>query len=248
SFNTSGFVQISSTAGTQWETIEFPNPVVIGSDGYVLIYVSNETNAANVIEFDNLSITHREPLAVIQADDYYPFGLTFNSFTRSYSEPQRYKYNGKEQQEETNWIDFGARMHMPDIARFTTIDPLAEKFSSQSPYVYAANNPVRFIEVNGESPADQRPPNVIPILKSYNSSSKRLNFAVTNKQFYPSTKERASRLLQKAKHQKNMQNVNKVAGADGGPAVLGLVSAAVDIPLSIRKGQILMLARAYPYR
>ncbi|MCP4491209.1 MAG: hypothetical protein GY820_28425, partial [Gammaproteobacteria bacterium] len=46
SFNTSGFVQISSTAGTQWETIEFPNPVVIGSDGYVLIYVSNETNAA----------------------------------------------------------------------------------------------------------------------------------------------------------------------------------------------------------
>ncbi|MCP4456967.1 MAG: hypothetical protein GY816_02910, partial [Cytophagales bacterium] len=30
--------------------------------------------------------------------NYYPFGLTFNSFTRSYSEPQRYKFNGKEEQ------------------------------------------------------------------------------------------------------------------------------------------------------
>ena len=203
-------------------------------------YEGEGTKKSSTLFFEVCLVKKGQPLK--KCDSYYPFGLTFNSFTRSYSEPQRFKYNGKEEQEETGWIDFGARMHMPDIARFTTIDPQVEKYSFQSPYVYAANNPVRFIEINGEEPA-QRPPNIIPILKSYNSHSKRLNFAITNKQFYPPTKERASRLLQKAKQQKNMQDVNKVAGADGGPAVLGLVSAAVNIPLGIRKGQILQEAR-----
>ncbi|MCP4458917.1 MAG: RHS repeat-associated core domain-containing protein, partial [Cytophagales bacterium] len=149
SFNTSGFVQISSTAGTQWETIEFPNPVVIGSDGYVLIYVSNETNAASVIEFDNLMITHREPLAVVQADDYYPFGLTFNSFTRSYSEPQKYKYNGFEEQVETGWYDYLARYYDPAIGRFLQVDPAADLMRRHSPYNYAFDNPIRFVDPDG---------------------------------------------------------------------------------------------------
>ena len=35
--------------------------------------------------------------------------------------------------------------------RFLTIDPMAETFAFQSPYLYASNNPILFIDYNGES-------------------------------------------------------------------------------------------------
>jgi hypothetical protein len=49
--------------------------------------------------------------------NYYPFGLTFNSYTKDFSQAQKYKYNGKEEQEETGWLDYGARMYQADLGR-----------------------------------------------------------------------------------------------------------------------------------
>lgn len=97
------------------------------------------------------------PSAIVGVNDYYPFGLTFNSYNRENTVPNDYKYNGKELQDELglNWLDYGARMYMPDIGRFGTLDRKAEMFLSWSPYNFALNNPVRYEDVAGLGPGDR---------------------------------------------------------------------------------------------
>ena len=90
-------------------------------------------------------------------DDYYPFGLTFNSYQRAGEKANDFLYNGKERQDELDlgWMDYGARVYMADIGRFFSLDPRAEQFHFMSPYVYAGNNPIRFEDKNGEGPEDR---------------------------------------------------------------------------------------------
>ena len=83
-----------------------------------------------------------------QVDHYYPFGGLFGESTNG--DTQRYKYNGKEldRMHGLDWYDYGAR-HM-DGMRFTTIDPLAEKYYNISPYAYCANNPINAKDLKGK--------------------------------------------------------------------------------------------------
>ena len=91
---------------------------------------------------------------VIQTNHYYPFGMTFMEDGTHDTKAQPYKYNGKEFDGERglNLYDYLARSMDPAEGRFTSIDPLAEKFYSVSPYVYCINNPLIFIDKDGKIP------------------------------------------------------------------------------------------------
>jgi RHS repeat-associated protein len=86
--------------------------------------------------------------------NYYPLGLTFNSYTKDFSQAQKYKYNGKEEQEETGWLDYGARMYQADLGRWFNVDPKAHEYVDWSPFNYAENNPLRFIDPDGNDLID----------------------------------------------------------------------------------------------
>lgn len=87
---------------------------------------------------------------IIERNDYYPFGNRWDN-PQSPLSNNRCRYNGKELQVCGNigWLDYGARMYDSEIGRWTTPDPLAEKYYPVSPYAYCANNPIKFVDPNG---------------------------------------------------------------------------------------------------
>jgi RHS repeat-associated protein len=87
---------------------------------------------------------------VKQVTDYYPFGMEIEVTRNS---DNQLKYNAKELQTDADldWYDYGARFYDPLIGRFHVPDAFAEKYSDLSPYQYGANNPVLYIDVNGDS-------------------------------------------------------------------------------------------------
>ncbi|MFB9065819.1 RHS repeat domain-containing protein [Flavobacterium branchiarum] len=100
-----------------------------------------EKNAQNVLE-------------ILEENNYYPFGLKHEGYNVNLPNNNNYKYNGKELQDELslNLYDYGARNYDPAIGRWMNIDPLAEQMRRNSPYNYAFNNPVYFIDPDGMAP------------------------------------------------------------------------------------------------
>ena len=92
-------------------------------------------------------------LEIIEESNYYPFGLKHKGYNdvvsgNGNSLAQKYKYNGKELNDglELDWYDFGARNYDHTLGRWMNLDPKAELMRRHSPYNYAFNNPIFFID------------------------------------------------------------------------------------------------------
>jgi RHS repeat-associated protein len=90
---------------------------------------------------------------VQQVTNYYPFGAPYADASATLNTSlQAYKYNGKEfdNMHGLNTYDYGARQYNPVTARWDRMDPLCEADYGVSPY--CVNNPVRFIDPDGQKP------------------------------------------------------------------------------------------------
>ena len=111
-------------------------------------YYYNQDHLGNIREVVNASGS------VQQVTNYYPFGAPYADIPAATNpDLQPYKYNGKEldKMHGLNTYDYGARQHDPILARWDRIDPLCEKYYSVSPYVYCGSNPIKYVDLHGDS-------------------------------------------------------------------------------------------------
>jgi len=102
----------------------------------------------------------------VQYIHYAPYGeLIANQIPYGYDE--RYKFTGKERDEESGYDYFSARYLWYIIGHWLSVDPLADKYLWISPYAYAAWNPVKFIDPDGREKHNMMDPNTDDIGQCY---------------------------------------------------------------------------------
>lgn len=150
--------------------------VKFGPDNLVINYAYQYKDHLGNIRLNYGKDPETNVLKVLEENHYYPFGLkhqNYNTGRKQYGKKEdeltalqipglvlpseekpmvyKYKYNGKEFQDELglNFYDYGARNYDPTLGRWMNIDPLAEMYRRHTPYAYAVNNPVYFLDPDG---------------------------------------------------------------------------------------------------
>jgi RHS repeat-associated protein len=147
----SGNFSTTSTTRGKWEYLSLT--ILVPADVREL-NIRIDNNKAGKVWFDDIKIVkgNTSQTLIVEESNYYPFGLQhkgYNNVVNGTEHP--YTYNGKEEQNELglNWLDFGARNYDASLGRWMNLDPLSENYSATSPYVYALNNPMFFVDPDG---------------------------------------------------------------------------------------------------
>ena len=129
-------------ATVDYKTVE--NGVAITSYTDVVRYQYDNHLGSACLELDANALT-------ITYEEYHPFGTSSYKLADNDTEVKRkrYRYVGKERDEETGLYYYGARYYAAWIARFVSVDPLQHKYPHYTPYQYAGNKPISYIDLDG---------------------------------------------------------------------------------------------------
>jgi RHS repeat-associated protein len=122
--------------------------------GFAYIFLSNEHPKFVDVYFDDVSVVHT-PSQIVSASDYYPFGLTYNSYSRESSVQNNHLFNNSSELQTDLELGFYStlfRTYDPAIGRFMQIDPLADFFSGITSYSFAFDNPILYNDPDGLAP------------------------------------------------------------------------------------------------
>ncbi len=111
------------------------------------------------LSYKNIGTTSIPDWQIQEENNYYPFGLKHKGYNYVINgTDHKYGFGGMEEQDDNvggsqlNWLDFGARNYDASLGRWMNLDPLAEMMTRHSPYNYAFDNPVFFIDPDGMKP------------------------------------------------------------------------------------------------
>ncbi|GAA0874342.1 hypothetical protein GCM10009118_07500 [Wandonia haliotis] len=112
---------------------------------------------------------------VVSYSDYYPFGMQLDSRHAS-SGGYRYGFQGQEKDDEVkgegNSVNYKSRMHDPRIGRFFAVDPIGAKFPYNSPYAFAENQVIAFVELEGlEKATPEQQQNALNSLNEFKNNA-----------------------------------------------------------------------------
>jgi len=149
---TMGFISVPSSANMVKQLIKIDD-IAIKESGYLFVYLSYETESNNWVFFDDLKIAHTKT-KVIQYNEYYAHGSpTANSWTRENNTGNSFLANsGTELNKVTALYDLDYRHFDPILGRMNGVDPMADKYSSLTPYNYSFNSPTMHTDASGADP------------------------------------------------------------------------------------------------
>jgi RHS repeat-associated protein len=130
------------------ETLTVDDSVVVNNPGPVQRYQLGNNIESATLELD-------ENANIISYEEYYPYGDTSYQAGRSGTEvsQKRYRYTGKEKDDESGFYYHGARYYACWLGRWTAVDP-AGLVDGVNLYMYCGNNPLRFIDPSGNEAID----------------------------------------------------------------------------------------------
>jgi RHS repeat-associated protein len=147
-----GWSRVPASALNTKQQITIPQ-LTVKEAGYVFVYLSYEDLSNNFAYFDDFQIVHTKT-NVIQYNEYYPFGLqTANSWTRENTTGNNFLSNGGTELNTTsNLYDLDFRNYDPVLGRMHQVDPMADSYSSATPYNFSFNDPVYWSDPTGADP------------------------------------------------------------------------------------------------
>lgn len=121
--------------------------------GNVLVTVSDGKTPFDTLRLHDTA-SYYLPI-VVNAQDYYPFGMIQpgRSYTLTNDSSYKYLFNGKFHDDniygKDNSYDYGMRLYDPRLGRFMCTDPLFKKYAMLSTYQFASDKPIQAIDIDG---------------------------------------------------------------------------------------------------